>query len=212
MPDPSNRTAVRVESAEQTPGGSDAATPTLPTWRRWVSGRRVLLALLGCSILLNGLLLVRHIQLAAADATDVPPVELPLGDYRFITERPGDSDITGAEFSLHAALLNGVVPAANQLATLRYHRMQQAIEELLRRAHGNDFEDPTLGDLKRQIQQRINTVLEMKAVSEVVITGLVLHRGELASDRGQYGSPYTYGGRKTPGGPPQRSYITPIQR
>jgi len=57
-------------------------------------------------------------------------------------------------------------------------RVQQNVEELLRRAHGGDFDDPGLGELKRQLQERINE-RSGRAIAEVIVTDLKLqHNGQ----------------------------------
>ena len=52
----------------------------------------------------------------------------------------------------------------------------RTFEELLRRAHGGDFEDPGLQELKRQLQERINQALGIRAVADVIVTDLRLRR------------------------------------
>ncbi|NLX99744.1 MAG: flagellar basal body-associated FliL family protein [Rhodopirellula sp.] len=175
MPDQPTRLGGKAETAEPLPDANNSSKGGV---RRWLSDRRLLLVLLGGSILLNAALLACCLAQRSGERASAPAAELPLGDYRFAARKAGESNISGADFSLHIALLNGVDPATHQRVVSRQHRIEQAVEELLRRAHGGDFEDPALGDLKRQLQERINGILEMKAISEVVITGLVLHRSE----------------------------------
>ncbi len=84
--------------------------------------------------------------------------------------------ISKADFSLHLALLEPVDPKAGQRLAARKYHIQQDVEELLRKAHSGDFEDPNLTDLKRQLQEQINQAIGLRAISEVIITDLRLHR------------------------------------
>ena len=62
-----------------------------------------------------------------------------------------------------------------RLAGRKYH-VQQEVEELLRKAHSGDFEDPGLQELKRQLLEQINQALNLRAVAEIIITDLKLNR------------------------------------
>ncbi len=142
---------------------------------RWVPGRKWLAVILACSVLSNAGILWRYRLQPHNGGTgmSISP-EVSLGEYHCCVngQRP---PIEGAEFCLHVALLDEVDLSARSRLTARRRRVQQGVEELLRRAHSEDFDDPALGDLKRQLQERINGVLEMRAISEVIITDLVLH-------------------------------------
>ena len=66
--------------------------------------------------------------------------------------------------------------------------MIQDVEELLRRAHGTDFADPALTELKRQLQETVNHSLELRAIDEVIVTGLAVEQcdpGPQPPDRNQ---------------------------
>jgi flagellar basal body-associated protein FliL len=111
----------------------------------------------------------------------VPSAELSLGDFRFVADpfegaRAEESRVSSAEFSLHIELVRQFDSSARQQLTARKFRVRQDIEELLRRAHSGDFDNPLLGELKRQLQEQINTTLGMGAVAEVIITDLKLQR------------------------------------
>ncbi|HNE02608.1 MAG TPA: type I-E CRISPR-associated protein Cas6/Cse3/CasE, partial [Plasticicumulans sp.] len=67
--------------------------------------------------------------------------EAALGAFEFVETGPANSNIKAAKFDLHISLLPGVDRTARaRLADVRF-RVQESIEELLRRAHGADFED-----------------------------------------------------------------------
>ncbi|OHB73224.1 MAG: hypothetical protein A2V70_09475 [Planctomycetes bacterium RBG_13_63_9] len=114
--------------------------------------------------------------------TGTPPVdrnpEVSLGSFRFRADRGDASSVADAEFTLHIALLDQVDQLARgQLETHKY-RLRQKVEELLRQAHGADFEDPELGGLKRQLQEQVNETLGMRVIADVIITDLELDRGD----------------------------------
>ena len=61
------------------------------------------------------------------------------------------------------------------MAARKYH-IQQDVEELLRKAHSGDFDDPGLTDLKRQLREQISQDIGVRAVSEIIVTDLKLSR------------------------------------
>jgi len=61
--------------------------------------------------------------------------------------------------------------ARTRLAARKF-KVQQDVEQLLRQAHPDDFADPVLAGLKRQLQEQINESLGLRAISEVIITSL----------------------------------------
>ncbi len=111
---------------------------------------------------------------SATSSTVQPNPEVSLGEFQFEADRGETGRIAAAEFSLHIALLDHVDKAARKRLFARKFRLQQGIEELLRQAHGSDFDDPNLGDLKRQLQEQINETLGIRAIADVIITDLKL--------------------------------------
>lgn len=125
-------------------------------------------------------LLLFHAGLFAAwklnSAAPPPPAELTLGDFDFEGAPLPGNPIARAEFRLHVSLLDEARYRGRALLAEREHKIQQEIEELLRQAHGGDFDDPTLAELKRQIQAIINRTLGERVINEVIITDLTLKR------------------------------------
>jgi hypothetical protein len=102
--------------------------------------------------------------------------EVSLGRFRFEANSLDQGPVTEADFALHVSLLSPVDPLARKrLATFK-HRVQQGVEQLLREAHGADFDDPTLGELKRRLQEEINRTIGLRAVADVIVTELRLVR------------------------------------
>lgn len=104
--------------------------------------------------------------------------EVSLGKYQFIAKFTDaeHQPIQRAKLEIHVSLLQESVRAGRILLTMHENKVQQEIEQLLRQANGRDFEDPTLAELKRQIQAMINDTLGRRVVAEVIITDLSIHR------------------------------------
>jgi hypothetical protein len=161
-----------AEEAEQREVGDEATPEKTPSRHRWSFGQRLfstkgLVILVGVSVLLHALGFT-YARLSKADApvkeTSTP--ETDLGCYTFVANPSEQSDILGAEFALHIALLKHAEAAALKRLTDRKYRVQQNVEQLLRQAHGGDFDDPALGELKRVLQEQINATLDMRAIDE----------------------------------------------
>lgn len=151
-----------------------------PQWRPlgWLAApsRRLLASLLVGSLVMNvGLLVMRPV--AVQVGSPAPPSEISLGTFRYAAgpSKLGSVDehpVSAAEFCLYITLSDPSGEAGAQLLAARRFRVQQAVEQLLRQAHGGDFQDPSLAVLKRQIREHINAVVGAKAVAEVIITNL----------------------------------------
>jgi hypothetical protein len=102
--------------------------------------------------------------------------EFSLGEFQFVADPSEGGPIARAEFSLHITLLDEVDRVARKGLEEKKFRVQQGIEELIRRAHGGDFDDPVLGGLKRQLQEQINQTLGVRVIADVIITDLLLER------------------------------------
>ena len=114
----------------------------------------------------------------ALDASPVAAHEIPLGNYRFVAEEYEPGQVTEAEFALYIELVRQADRPARRLLEARRQKVRQNVEELLRTAHGGDFSDPTLRELKSQLQKRINETLEIRAVADVIVTELQMDRAE----------------------------------
>ncbi len=156
------------------------AQPTPPIaekgalWRR-LSPRHWLLIVVGSSVITH-LVLLTAWRGSPSSQPEPGSAEWSLGHYRFVNHKsePGKENVQQAEFDLHLHLLPGADHAARAALEARKYRVQQDVEELLRQAHAGDFDDPTLTELKRQLQEKINATLEMRAIAEVIITDLRL--------------------------------------
>ena len=167
------------DEAEETTSQQAQPKSTAGVLRRFMT-RRWIVTIVALSIAVHCVGFAYY-QLWGKTAAGQPTPEVSLGAFTF--EAPGDEDgrIAAAEFSLHIALLRQVDQPARSRLTARKHRVQQNVEELLRQAHGGDFEDPNLAGLKRQLQEQINETLGIRAIADVIITDLKLHRSPQAT-------------------------------
>lgn len=108
------------------------------------------------------------------DPTPPPPKEVDLGRFAVAPISSLGSSPTMVEFQLHVTFGDQRDGAARHQLEVRRFRVRQHVEELLRRATIDDFDDATLVGLKRQIQAKINDCLELQAVGDVIITDLRL--------------------------------------
>lgn len=145
-------------------------------WARFLT-RKWIAILLGVSIIVQGLGFTYYQLLRKARAARPSP-EVSLGTFQFEADRTELGEVAGAEFSLYIALLEHVDQQARQRLTARKFRVQQDIEELLRQSHSGDFDDPNLRGLKRQLQERVNETLGMRAIADVIITDLKLKQSD----------------------------------
>lgn len=104
--------------------------------------------------------------------------EVTLGEFQFTALHSDavNQPIERAKLRLHVSLLHSAERKGRILLTLHKNKLQQEIEQLLRQAHGGDFEDPTLAELKRQIQAMINETVGHRIIAEVLITDLSIDR------------------------------------
>jgi hypothetical protein len=143
---------------------------------------RWLLTLLALSMLGHGIGLTCAWLRAPRPAHELSP-EVSLGVFRFTPDPAESGEITRAEFHLHIALLRQVEAAARRQLQTKRLRVQEAVEELIRRAHGGDFDDPRLAGLKQQLQEQINESLGLRVIDEVIITDLHVERKEGQRER-----------------------------
>ncbi|MBX3414124.1 MAG: hypothetical protein KF708_15660 [Pirellulales bacterium] len=153
--------------------GPGAATATVPRSQRSIGVLGIVSLVLVLTTLQFALL--AYLQQHRTAARLEP--EFSLGTFRY-EEVTGASDpIRAAQFELHIDLLPEVDREARLRLTARRFKVQQGIEELLRRARGREFEDPALAELKRMLKEQINASLGLRSIGEIIITDLKLTRG-----------------------------------
>jgi hypothetical protein len=129
-------------------------------------------AVIAGTVVAHGLLLILSHWSAAPHRE--PSHEATLGVFHFVARGASQEGIAGATFELSVTLLDDMAPLARARLTARQRKVKQNVEQLLRRAHPGDFDDPTLVGLKRHLQTEINEALGIRAIEEVLITDLLL--------------------------------------
>lgn len=173
-----NRGKTETEKAEQ---AAVEVPKRPPIWRRLtpkkIFTKKVLLGIVVISIIGHGVAYwytqVRATQIKAEQAH-----ELPLGRFSFAPHNVGPDGIAEAKFDLHVSLLSDHATLARGRLKTQQFEVQQNIEELLRKARSEDFTDPTLGELKRLLQETINETIAKRAIRDVIITDFVVTHAE----------------------------------
>jgi len=161
-----------VQDGEAEEAGSGEKSGKLSSLKRLFSYRGLAIFLLATVVFQGALFSYYQFGGNASDVGGT--TEVGLGTFHFKSDEAEGGRVSDAEFGLHVALLEQFDQVArNQLKTHKF-RLQQDIEELLRQAQSGDFDTPTLGELKRQLQEQINTTLKMRAVADVIITDLTV--------------------------------------
>ncbi|MBN1912317.1 MAG: hypothetical protein JW818_21535 [Pirellulales bacterium] len=135
---------------------------------------QVLVVLIVALLLVQGGGLALHTIKVQADANNT--YEISLGPFSFAPNPAERSWLDSARFSLYVVPIPQEDEKVRELLEKHKFRVQQDLEELFRQAHGGDFADPTLGELKRRIREQINQTLDMKAIADVIITDVDLVR------------------------------------
>ena len=159
---------------------SDSPTITKTGAVKRILNSKVIIVLVAITVVINGVGLAFHSVGRNSNANS--NAEHDLGNYHFLSDLSEKGQIAAAEFHLHIAVLEDVKQEAYRRLGNRKFRVQQDIEELLRQAHSGDFTDPTLGELKRRVQARINETLEMRVIADVIITDLKLTNGKFEAN------------------------------
>lgn len=175
-------TKESLAPVENTPDGGNgkrhgAATAMTPWWRILLDPKWLALFVL-LSFLLPGMMYGYFRLRKPDDAVSGLNPEVSLGEFRFLPNAQERSPVVAATFHLHVALLPETDALARARLVSHQYRVQQGVEQLLRKAHGGDFEDPSLGEIKRQLQEQINETLGMRAVADVIVTGLDIQVSE----------------------------------
>ncbi len=146
-----------------------------PWWRNLLDPKWIAL-FLALSVALPGMVFAFSRVGAATGVGEKAQGEVSIGEFQFVANANERSPIVAATFALHLALIPETETLARARLDSHKYRVQQAIEQLLRQAHGGDFEDPSLGDLRRQLQEQINETLGIRAVADCIVTDLDMIR------------------------------------
>jgi flagellar basal body-associated protein FliL len=154
-----------------------AAAPRNPVWRR-VFTKQTITIFVAVSVLIQGVAFLYYGVTGRGEDDAAARGEVSLGKFKFEAPSSSREGVLLASFELHVALLPDLDAVGRRQLQRRQFKVQQDIEELLRQAAQGDFEDPSLMELKRQLQEKINETLDKRVVSEVIITDLSVGRAE----------------------------------
>jgi hypothetical protein len=171
------KTSPSSSHDEEPTQAADSTAATQPGFAHRVWSQKWLLAVLGLTLAIHagGIIYYRSIPRPVAA---LPSPEVDLGVFHFEADRPEPGRLAKAEFALHVALSEPMERQGRERLAARKFRVQEDVEELLRKAHSGDFDDPELQGLKRQLQEQINQTLGIRAVAEAIITDLQQHRAD----------------------------------
>jgi hypothetical protein len=172
MAEPSKSTAVATPPDREKPEPEESKVAARDTFLSRLLTKELLGFLLVVSLLSQAAGLVYCRVLARRPVATPPPEEVSLGSFRFQGDAAPGVRIAGADFTVHVTLLESVEQTARRRLTDRKCRVRQAIEEILRKAHSSDFEDPSLGDVRRLMQEQVNQILGIRAVADIIVTDL----------------------------------------
>ncbi len=165
---------------EPSPADASEAPPVRQNrYLKYVS-RHALTVVLIVAVTANGVGLAYYRSIANSQDHD-PSDEITLGPFFFVATESEPGQVTDAKFQLHIDLIPQMDALARQELETHPHRVRQDVEELLRQAHGADFDDPFLTGLKERLRHRINQSLGMRAVATVIVTDLEMNRRASAS-------------------------------
>lgn len=176
MAEEANQDKRNQEAEAATEAEQPQTSSRLASWRRFLTAKWIAIVIVA-SIVIHGIGFA-YFRLAGNSRPATSSPEVSLGVYRFKADQNEVGRIASAEFSLHIALLEQVDRVARRRLEAYRFRVQQDVEELLRRAHSGDFDDANLGELKRQLQEQINETLGMRAIADVIITDLKLQQSD----------------------------------
>jgi hypothetical protein len=174
-----NETPTPLENplAANTGGSGDCVKSALPWWRNLLKPKWIAL-FIALSVLLPGAVYAFSRLNATSGSGESGDAEVSIGEFQFLADASERSAIVGAKFSLHLALIPETEAVTRVRLVTHKYRVQQGVEQLLRQAHGGDFEDPSLGDLRRQLQEQINETLGVRGIADCIVTNLNLKLAE----------------------------------
>lgn len=140
-------------------------------------------------LILSQIALIGYFRASSGVGEQVLSPEVSLGEFQFLSHAMPAEPIARANFQIHVSLLGEAEHDGRLLLSAHRYKVQQEIEQLLRQAHSQDFEDPSLTELKRQIQTMINEILAKQVVAEIIITDLSIDR--IATGSSEEASPST---------------------
>lgn len=170
---PPEKERSETPQAESSMVSADAPTARWRSLLRQMATVHWIVLLIVVSVIIHGIGFVCY-RLGARGNGAAAEAEIPLGEFQYRAAPGEHSPLADATFDLYITLLDAPNLKAREQLAARRHRVEQDIEQLLRRAHAGDFDDPNVAELKRQIQEQVNESLGMRVVADVIVTNLKL--------------------------------------
>jgi hypothetical protein len=101
--------------------------------------------------------------------------EIPLGSFDFSRSGDRDKPVYRGQFDLFVRLSDRLESSDRQQFMREQPRLQQAVEDTLRRLRLADFTDLRLSRLKSRVQERLNDELGFDAVTEVLVSNFKIN-------------------------------------
>ena len=160
--------SVKTNSPADT-SALNAEGQTAPFWQT-VSFKKWLGVIVCASLVIHAVVfLFAHKSTGSAAV----PGEFTIGVFTLPTGEHGDLQAPG-KFTLHIRLIDDFDSLGRQRLATHQFRVREAVEGLLRKSKGLDWDDTAVARFKHEIQERIDNSIDLRAVAEVIITDLNL--------------------------------------
>lgn len=129
------------------------------------------LLLISCAALalVSGCAEEAPVEVAQADAIEVPPVELEIGDFRFRMSDPTAGTTTKFNFALYGLVPADQLDAAQVALTAREKRLRDRVLRTAREASAIELEDPDLAMFRKRMLLEVNRELGEKYFQELFL-------------------------------------------
>jgi hypothetical protein len=166
---PNRRPEPQSTRAEATPESVTSGSE----WTRLFSSRW-LIGAVAISFLLEAAI-IYWFRMRSPQEAAIIAEEIPLGSFEFSRSGGVDKQIYRGQFDLFVRLSDHLESSERQQFMREQPRLQQAVEEALRRLRLADFTDLRLSRLKTHVQERLNDELGFDAVAEVLVSNFKIN-------------------------------------
>jgi flagellar basal body-associated protein FliL len=166
-----------ADSAKQQPEkeAPPADAGASPWWKSLMVGRW-LAAIIVVSLIVHAAVFM---LLRKSGGKPAAPAEYTVGTFSFVSDDRGDSKTIPGKFDLHIRFVDDLDAPAHQRLVAHQYRVRESVENVLRKSHGLELTDPALARLKHEIQEKIDTAIDLRAVAEVIITDLSVQQPQI---------------------------------
>lgn len=147
---------------------SSAAAPADAAWWKSAVLHRWLVILVVASFIVDGAVL-----LVVRKSSVKPTIEPEYTLGAFMLQSADAATAAPTSFKIHVRFIDDLDAQARQQIMKHQFRVQESVEDLLQKARGMQWDDSAVARLKHQIQDTIDTDLDLRAVAEVIFTDTV---------------------------------------